>query len=269
MYRSLQQQGVDVRIAMPREGRVHLEDLARLVDRNTKLVAVSMVSFLNGFQHDLQAVASLAHAHGAHMYADIIQSAGCVPVDLHASQVDFAACATYKWLMGDFGLGFFYVRQDLQGSVIKRTMYGFEQLASFDYHFFPHQPSGAEPFTLTVRNGAGGMFEVGTIAYAPMATLAYSLGWIQQLGVADIHAHRLALAQRLQHEMPRLGYPSLTPPDSQSGIVSFEVADEDATNRRLAAANVEVKIEQHVMRVSPALYNTDSDLDVLFNCLHA
>jgi selenocysteine lyase/cysteine desulfurase len=268
MYRSLKDQGVDVRIAMPREGRIHVEDLAAFVDSNTKLVAVSAVSFLNGFQHDLKAVADLAHAHGAHLYADIIQGAGCIPIDLHAANVDFAACATYKWLMGDFGLGFFYVRDDLQGSVIKRTMYGFEQFANFDYHIFPHQPAADQPFGWTLHSGAAAMFEIGTIAYAPMAALAYSLGWIQQLGVSDIYAHRVALARRLQQEMPRLGYPSLTPVDRPSGIVSFVVSDEAATNERLAKGNIEVKVDQHLMRVSPALYNNDADIDALLNALN-
>jgi selenocysteine lyase/cysteine desulfurase len=267
MYRSLKEQGVDVRIAMPRDGRIHMEDLAALVDGNTKLVAVSMVSFLNGFQHDLKAVADLAHAHGAHVYADIIQAAGAVPIDLHATNVDFAACATYKWLMGDFGLGFFYVREDLQGSVIKRTMYGFEQFTTFDYHIFPNQPRAAEPFSWTLHTGAAAMFEIGTIAYAPMAALAYSLGWIQQLGVSNIHAHRLTLARRLQAELPKLGYPSLTPSDSPSGIVTFAVADDAATTQRVTRANIEVKVEQHMLRVSPALYNNDQDIDALLHAL--
>ena len=269
MYRSLQRQGVDVRIAMPREGRIHMEDLAALVDRNTKLVALSMVSFLNGFQHDLRAVAGLAHAHGAYVYADIIQAAGCVPVDLRASQVDFAATATYKWLMGDFGLGFFYVREDLQGTAIRRTMYGSEQLSAFDYHILPHQSRTSEPFTWICSAGAGGMFEVGTIGFPAMAAVAHSLGWIQQLGVVDIHAHRLALAQRLQREMPGLGYPSLTPADNQSGIVAFQVEKAEAANNRLVSANVEVKIDQHVLRVSPALYNNDADIDALLEALPA
>ncbi len=267
MYRSLQRLGVDVRVAMPREGRIDMEDLAGLVDRNTKLVAVSMVSFVNGFQHDLQAVAGLAHAHGAHVYADIIQAAGCVPVDLRASQVDFAATATYKWLMGDFGLGFFYAREDLQGTAIRRTMYGSEQLSAFDYHIFPHQSRASEPFTWTVQRGAGGMFEVGTIGFPAMAAVAHSLGWIQQLDVVNIHAHRLALAQRLQREIPGLGYPSLTPADNPSGIVAFQVEKPEGANSRLASANVEVKIEQHIMRVSPALYNNDADIDALLEAL--
>ena len=59
----------------------------------------------NGFQHDLKAVCELAHAHGAYVYADIVQSAGAMPIDVRASGVDFCACSSFKWLMADFGLG--------------------------------------------------------------------------------------------------------------------------------------------------------------------
>ena len=74
----------------------------------------------NGFQHDLKAVCDLAHAHGAYVYADIIQGVGASPLDVRATGLDFAASATYKWLMGDFGLGFLFVREDLLGTVVRR-----------------------------------------------------------------------------------------------------------------------------------------------------
>ena len=88
----------------------------------------------NGFQHDLKAVCDLAHAHGAYVYADIIQAAGAVPIDVRASGVDFAAAATYKWLMGDFGLGFLYVREDLLDAVIQRPHWSYRSAADVDIH---------------------------------------------------------------------------------------------------------------------------------------
>ena len=42
-YRSLQAQGHDVRFVKPREGRIELTDLDHAIDRNTRLVAVSLV----------------------------------------------------------------------------------------------------------------------------------------------------------------------------------------------------------------------------------
>ena len=102
-----------MRLVRPRDWRIDPADMERVVDRKTRLVAVSLVSWYNGFQHDLKRVCDLAHAHGAYVYADIVQAAGNTPIDVRASGVDFCACSSFKWLMGDFGLGFLYVREAL------------------------------------------------------------------------------------------------------------------------------------------------------------
>src|SRR5690606_6570299 len=112
LYEGLAERGARVTWLRPRDNRIVLEDLARAITPETKLVALSLVSTFNGFHHDLARVCELAHARGALVYADIIHAAGCVPVDVKASGVDFAACASYKWLMGDFGLGFIYARRE-------------------------------------------------------------------------------------------------------------------------------------------------------------
>src|SRR6516225_5336944 len=59
-YRSrpggIDDQGLDLRIAMPKDGSIDLHDLEKLVDKKTKLIEVSLVAMYNGFQHDLKAV---------------------------------------------------------------------------------------------------------------------------------------------------------------------------------------------------------------------
>src|SRR4029453_15585674 len=105
----LKKQGLDVRVVKPtKEYRIDFKDLEKVVDKKTKLIEVSSASMYNGFQHDLKKVCDLAHAHGAYVYADIIHSAGAEPFDVKATGVDFAACSTFKWLVGDFGLRFFF-----------------------------------------------------------------------------------------------------------------------------------------------------------------
>jgi selenocysteine lyase/cysteine desulfurase len=267
LFGSLAQQGADVRIVKPREWRIELEDLERAIDRNTKLVAVSLVSFLNGFEHDLKAVCDLAHSRGAHVYADIIQAAGAVPVDVTATGVDFCACASYKWLMGDFGLGFFYAREDLLDRVVPRVQYGWRQLAHFEYHMLPHDAPGSFPASWRTVPGAPGHFELGTFSRTAEACLAYSLGYIHELGVEKVQAHAQSLTERLQRELPRLGFAPLTPSDCRSPIVTFVVKDPDAANERLKRANVEVKVDQHYMRISPSIYNDQRDVDRLLEAL--
>ena len=61
---------------MTSDGRIPLEDMKHAIRKDTKLVALSLVSTINGFQHDLKAVCDIAHANGALVYADIIHAAG-------------------------------------------------------------------------------------------------------------------------------------------------------------------------------------------------
>jgi selenocysteine lyase/cysteine desulfurase len=267
LYRELEKQGVELRVAMPRDGRIEMRDLEKLVDRKTRLVAVSLVSYVNGFKHDLKAVSDLAHAHGAYAYADIIQAAGCIPVDVHGTGVDCAACGSYKWLMGDMGLGFLYVREDLQGKVVKPTQYGWRQFDNFEYHIFPGDTPNAAPWTYERSQNAAGNYELGTIANCVTAALSVSLQNVLKLGVENIRAHVKPLTDRLQKEVPPLGYPSMTPPDSPTPIVTFVTKNPEATIAKLKKGNVTAKVTGHQLRISPSVFNDQQDIDKLLNAL--
>ncbi|MGD1093639.1 MAG: aminotransferase class V-fold PLP-dependent enzyme [Bryobacteraceae bacterium] len=267
LYRTLEKQGLDLRVVMPRDWRIEMRDMEKVIDNKTKLVALSLVSFVNGFQHDLKAVCDLAHSHGAYVYADIVQAAGAIPIDVRASGVDFCACASYKWLMGDMGLGFMYCREDLLDKVVHRTQYGYRQIKDYADHIFPYDPPNPSAATWEQMKDAASHFEVGTISSTTVAGLSYSLDYLQKLGVNNIHAHNRSLAERVKKEVPRLGFEPLTPPDSTSQIVSFAVKNPEAVAARLKKANVVVKVDQHLMRVSPSVYNDQKDIDQLLNAL--
>jgi selenocysteine lyase/cysteine desulfurase len=263
----LRRQGLDLRVVAPRDGRIDMKDLERVVDRRTKLIEISLVSMYNGFQHDLKAVCDLAHAHGAYVYADIIQAAGAVPIDVRASGVDFAAAATYKWLMGDFGLAFFYVREDLLGRVIRRPHWSYRSASDVDIHLSPFDPDRSRPVTWTPRADAAGYFELGTIASAVAAALAVSLPYLRRLGVDAIERYRQPMLRRLHQEMPRLGFTPATPPDSTSPIVTFASKDTRAAARKLDAAGIDVRVAPYWMRISPSIYNDAADVERLLDAL--
>jgi len=263
----LQKQGLDLRVVAPRDGRIEMHDLERVVDNRTKLVEVSLVSMYNGFQHDLKAVCDLAHAHGAYVYADIIQAAGAVPIDVRATGVDFAATATYKWLMGDFGLAFFYVREDLLGRIVKRPHWSYRSAADVDIHLSPFDPESPKPVTWTPRTDASGYFELGTIANAVVAALSVSLPYVQRLGVEAIERYRQPMLKRLQDEMPRLGFTPATPRGSTSPIVTFASRDTRPAARRLEAAKVAVRVAPYWIRIAPSIYNDMRDVDRLLDAL--
>jgi selenocysteine lyase/cysteine desulfurase len=278
LYQMLEKEhGLQVRIVRHRSTGGYLtvdpRDMEKAIDRNTRLVTVALVSNINGYLHDIQATSEIAHARGAYVYGDIIQAAGSTPVDVRAMGIDVASCGAYKWLMGDFGFGFLYVREDLQDRVVKRARYGVRQFTS------PNQAQADSKFNL--RPGAA-RYESGSISNIGVAGAHAALKYIHSLGVENIRAHARPLTERLQKELPAMGYPGLTHPDNPTPIVSFRLTDYDGTaaklRKRFGATVVALRRWEFTsdsgqidivkgMRISPSVYNNQQDIDELLEAL--
>jgi selenocysteine lyase/cysteine desulfurase len=259
--------GLDVRTVMPRDFRIDIAELERVVDRSTALIEISSVAMYNGFQHDLRAVSDLAHAHGAYVYADIIQGAGAVPIDVRASGVDFCACAGFKWLMSDFGLGFLYAREGLLESVMQRAQWGYHSVSRVATHFLPHDPPGDAFFSWEAGRDASAVFEVGSRANGALAALGVALPYILSIGVENIQAYRLPMLRRLHEEMPRLGFQPVTPRETMSPLITFATPRGAEIAPRLREARINTRVASNFIRVSPSVFNDMQDIERLLEAL--
>jgi selenocysteine lyase/cysteine desulfurase len=131
----------------------------------------------------------------------------------------------------------------------------------------PFDPESPKPVTWTPRGDASGYFELGTVANGVAAALAVSIPYIQQLGVANIEAHRQPMLKRLQAEMPRLGFTPATPLDSMSPIVTFASRDTRAAAKKLEAAKVNVRVAPYWIRIAPSIYNDMRDVERVLEAL--
>jgi selenocysteine lyase/cysteine desulfurase len=268
------QMGLDVRIIKNRDWDIDLRDMERAVDRNTRLIAVSMVSSVNGHLEDVKKLSELAHAHGAYLYADIIQGCGAIPIDVKAMGIDMASCAMYKWLMGEHGFGFLYAREDLVGPVLRGTL--LEGHPDYNYRPWVKEPKAGEPdfsnhSSLGVRS-----LECGTPSVITYAAQYESFQYIERLGIPNIRAHVRPLVNRLRKELPPLGYTCITPPGTETPIITFISHDIESTKTKIREANrtgrARISITgpnsaltvgrfgNHV-RFSVSVYNDDHDVD--------
>ncbi len=258
--------GESLRIVKHRDWQIDYRDMERAVDKNTKLVSITLVSNVNGYLSDVKAISDLAHAHGAYLYVDIIQGVGAVPVDVQAMGIDFAACSTFKWLMGVKGFGFLYVRSDLQGTVVKPT----QHCGGLGFNYPPWieepDPEVAE-FAFTPTPGPT-CYEVSYPSYEGAVCAQESLKYILRLGVHHIRNHVRTLTDRLMEELPALGYPAITPKGNESPIVTFAVPDPASTMAKLRNTGVHVAMRYgNKMRISPSVFNNQEDVSRLLEAL--
>ncbi len=258
MYKELEKKGIELRIVKHRDWAIDANDMDRAIDRNTRLVSLALVSNVNGYMHDCKAISRLAHARGAFVFADIIQAVGAVPVDMRALGIDFASSGTYKWLMGERGLGFLYVREDLQDTALPTTRYGHRQVSNFN-----RATLSWEPLPGAAR------YETGGIPILIAAAVFEGISYQQRLGLDKIRAHARPLIQRLQSELPPLGLKPLTPHGTETPILAFGLRDAAATAKALQAGKVAATIvaNESRLRLSVSVFNTHDDIDRVVDVL--
>ncbi len=269
LYEGLSKLGMDVVWLTPRQNRIAIDDYARAITAQTRLVSLSLVSTYNGFEQDLTRVCELAHARGAMVYADIIHAAGTVPVNLAATSVDFAATASYKWLMGDFGIGFLYARADRLAG-LHRTRWGYYGIRDFQWQLPPYteRPLGSQAAHVTQSNDAEGFFAIGTRCHAGVALLDWSLDWLNMVGVERLVAYRLPLLDRLRDGLRRRGYTIVTPEGSRTPLLTVALPGaRQRLNKRLSEAGIRIMLAADRFRITPSVFNDMNDIDHLLDTL--
>jgi len=245
--------GIELRVVKTVDGAAPANSFAELVDDRTRIVSVSWVSHQNGYRHDLAALAEIAHANGAYLYVDAIQGVGALELDVRKSGVDFFTAGGYKWLLGGFGVALFYVRSELLDE-IDMDRVGWRQLAS-------ETTPGAYGFHEDARK-----YGYATPAFGAVYQMRAALDYVLDVGVANIEAHVIPLANTLNSELRTLGFDVLTPAANASQIVAFKHGvDPEAAASAFDKARVKVSLREDgtQVRAGVGFFNNQADVDRL------
>jgi selenocysteine lyase/cysteine desulfurase len=71
------------------------------------------------------------------------------------------------------------------------------------------------------------------------------------------------LLARLREELPRFGFQPVTPPGTRSALLTFTFKDRMPVVKRLRQANVNARVGQNFIRLSPSVYNDMADVERL------
>ncbi|MUV88654.1 aminotransferase class V-fold PLP-dependent enzyme [Halapricum sp. CBA1109] len=251
-WQRLRQEGVEVRVLETDGGRVDREAFKSAV-ADARLVCFSALTWTHGTVLPVAELVDIAHEAGAFALVDAVQVPGQRPLDVTDWGADAVAAAGHKWLLGLWGGGFLYVDADAAARMEPRTV-GYRSV----------ETPTADPYTFSP--GAR-RFEVGSASPAPHVALREAIDVIESVGVDTIRDRIHTLAGRFADGVPddRI-YGPATP---ESGLVTVDVPDPEATVERLADSNVIVRSLPHPdgVRASIHAVNTAEEIDELTELL--
>ena len=247
-----------VKLWRSREGALRVEDLIPLLNRNTRLVTVSLVSFFNGHRIPMRRVTEVVRQHSSSLLAvDVTQALGRIPLDLE--DVDLIVSSTHKWILASHGGGLVGVprRHAEQLTVRAGGWFGLENAFAPDRFERAVTRSGAASFMVSMPN------------YPAIYAIEAGLAYIRDVGVAAIDEYSQPLVRACLDGLKRLPVDVITPdePGALAGIVAFRHPEFSRLNRALHAGDIHVLEHAGRLRVSIHGYNTLQDVEQFLRTL--
>jgi len=231
---------------------VPLDRMLAAIDEETLLVPLSHVVFKSGYVQDVAAVVRRAHEVGALVVADLYQSAGTVPVDVAAWDVDFATGGSVKWLCGGPGAGYLYVAPRLFSSLRPRLTGWMAHEHPFDFRGGPIDYA---------RDAT--RFLHGTPAVPALYAARAGYAIVAAIGVEAIRRKSERQVQLILDLARARGLiPRAAPtPRERGGMVILDVPHGEAVTRELLHREVLVDYRPGAgIRLSPHFYTTDDEV---------
>lgn len=257
---NLRDRGVRVRIVRTPRERLTVEQLEKMRTPRTRLVAVSYVSSVDGYRHDLPALGKWCRDRNVIFAVDAMQGFGPLPLDVLAWNIDFCYFGVAKWLLAPQGLSVLYARRDLVHGM--RPAHCSWRSVKEPMDFFDY---GQELLPGARR------FEAGTVNYPALVGFRESLRLLSAASFDAIERHVLALCDRLIRGAQAQGGEVKSDLDAsaRSGIVLLGLGRwyAEELKARALASKVGITVRDSGVRVSPHGYNDESDIDAVLALL--
>ena len=253
--------GVTTKLVPARDGRVLADDLIVACDERTRLLTISFVQFSNGYRADLERLGAFCRERDIRFCVDAIQGLGPLQLDVRRCGIDFLAAGGQKWLLAPIGIGFLYVRREVQHELWP---------SEIGHNSVMQNTERYTEYNLTFRPTAE-KFEGGVPNYLGVYGLDAALDPFFAVGLDQVEARVLALTDHLCDGLRETNCRLLShrEPGEKSGTVAFvsEVESSPDLYARLTDAGIVVSLREGAIRVAPHFYNTHEEIDRLLAAL--
>jgi len=100
-------------VPFDKNGFVNPDDIKKAIRKNTKFVIVNHCSNVIGTIQPVAEIGKICRQAGVYFIIDASQSAGAIPIDIKAMNIDIVVFTGHKCLMGPTGIGGSYVQENV------------------------------------------------------------------------------------------------------------------------------------------------------------
>ncbi|WP_019785660.1 SufS family cysteine desulfurase, partial [Streptococcus sobrinus] len=194
-----------------KDGQLDMADLKAKLSEKTKFVSIAQASNVLGCLNPVKEIAGLAHQVGAYMVVDGAQSAPHMPIDVQDLDCDFFAFSGHK-MLGPTGIGILYGKEEILNRM-SPVEFGGEMI---DFVYEQEANWKELPWK----------FEAGTPNIAGAIALGAALDYLDEIGMAEIHAHEQELVAYVLPKLQAIGGLTLYGPENPSqhtGVIAFNL----------------------------------------------
>lgn len=256
---------LQIRIIEPRGRFICADDYIAAIGPQTRVVTASLVRFDDGAMLDAARVARTCEKVGAAFLLDVTQCAGAMKFRIRDLGATMAVCSGYKWLLGPYGTGFFWIAEEWIERLPLGATYFMALEGARDFHALPSREFRPAP-------GARRWDSAETANFTNLAAFDASLDLLERIGAENIQNHVDALTNEIVGRMPRDRVALASPePRERRGpyicISAINPDDTQAIHEKLRAAQIHVSLRGTSLRIAPYIYNTQDEVSRFIDML--
>jgi len=256
-----------VRVIEPRGHFLTAEDYIAHLGPQTRVISASLVRFDNGARMDYAPLGEACRKFGTALVLDLSQIVGSGPIDIRAEGATMAVASGYKWMLGPYGSGFFWIADEWIERLPLGAVYFMALEGAHDFHRMFARELKAVP-------GARRWDSPETANFTNLAAFDASLDLILRFGPGEISRYVDSLTEKITRLLPRdrcvLASPEERARRGPYVCLSAKKMDETmALYEKVRNANIHVSFRENALRISPYIYNTPEEIDRLLRVLSA
>jgi selenocysteine lyase/cysteine desulfurase len=242
-------------------GKIWNQSILNAINNKTALVAISPAHWADGTLFGLKAIRAKTKIHKALLIIDGAQSLGAIPFSVKDIEPDAVITVGYKWLLGPYGLGMAYFSdyfnegEPIENNWINRKdSENFGGLVNYESRYQP-------------KAGRYNMGECSNFNLVPMLTK--SIEQLAKWQPKNIQEYCDSISKNAIDELRNLGCfieDNMHRTKHLFGVYLPENINLEKLKAEFSKNNIYVSFRGNAIRVSPNVYNTESDFEKLVEC---